>query len=211
MDLLKESEITLGLDIMNMYLRILDVYNEYLFYQNQHEFPDVNYNKVKILDSVLVSRIIEDNKNGGLDEEIDILLEDFYSNDIYVLPIWKKEQNRLWAVVITLIEDKTFIQLYDRSRSEYTEQQLDQLNSDVSQDVHDFLERAQSTHGVTYDESKVDGTTHTIDVDSENNMIPAVVQIAENIVCSQDAAQTETVNKVRHKILDRIISLYLLE
>mmetsp|Transcript_33158 Transcript_33158/g.38087 ORF Transcript_33158/g.38087 Transcript_33158/m.38087 type:complete len:90 (-) Transcript_33158:116-385(-) len=74
-------------DIMNMYLRILDVYNEYLFYQNQHEFPDVNYNKVKILDSVSVSRIIEDNKNGGLDEEIDILLEDFYSNDIYVLPI----------------------------------------------------------------------------------------------------------------------------
>lgn len=194
-----------------MYLRILDVYNEYLFYQNQHDMPNMSFSKIKILDTESVQKVIEDNRNGGLNEEIDILLEDFYNNDIYILPISKKDQNRLCVVVIQLIDEKIFIQLYDRMRNEYSEDELEELNSGISQDVHDFLERAQMTYGVSYDENKVDGSTHTIEVDNEPDMIPAVLQIAENIIWHQDAAQTETVKKVRHKICDRILALYLLE
>ena len=188
------------IDILNMYLRILDVYNEYLYYQNQHNYPNMTFSKIKILDSESVQRVIEDNKNGGLNEEIDILLEDFYNNDIYILPISKKTHQRLCVVVIQLVDEKIFIQLYDRTRNEYSEEELEELNSSISQDVHDFLERAQMTYGVPYDENKVDGSTHTIEVESENDMIPAVLQIAENIICHQDTAQTETVKKARHKI-----------
>ena len=75
-------------------MRVLDVFNEYLYVKRQHEQPDKIFKKVKVFDTEAVRKIVQDHKKGGLDQEIDNELEDFYENDIFILPIFKQEQNR---------------------------------------------------------------------------------------------------------------------
>lgn len=80
--------------ILNMYMRVLDVYNEFLHVQKQRANPNANIKKVKVFDTISVRKIIQDRQEGGLDEDIDNELEDFYENDVFILPIFKEEQNR---------------------------------------------------------------------------------------------------------------------
>ena len=194
-----------------MYMRVLDVYNEYLCLKKQRENPGKPFKKVKVLDTVSVRKIIQDAKDGGLSEEIDTALEDFYENDIFILPVFKNEMNRWCVVVIQIISDTITVGLYDRKRHEFSEEEIEQYNYQISHEMQDFLERALLTHGVCLDEDKIEGTMHWLDVSNENDMIPAIIQLAENTILYHDTVKHETVTQVRHKVLDRLISLYLLE
>ena len=111
-----------------MYMRVLDVYNEYLYHKQTYENKVVHQLKVKVFDTVAVRKIIQDRKNGGLDQEIDNELEDFYENDIFILPVMNSEDNRCCLVVIQILDDTMRVELFDTKRTEFTDDEIEEMN-----------------------------------------------------------------------------------
>lgn len=119
--------------ILNMYMRVLDVYNGYLYSKNTIEYPDTHFKKVKVFDTVSVRNIIEDQRTGGINDKIDEELSDFFDYDILVIPIFRKELNQCCLVVILLTSECNKVELYDRNReNEYSFEDLENLNEVIS-------------------------------------------------------------------------------
>ena len=167
--------------------------------------------KVKVFDTISVRKIIQDHYLGGLNEEIDNELQDFFENDIMILPVFKRELKRWCVVILRFSDDKMLVELYDRKRKELSEAEVDKYNFNLSVEMQDFVERAFWAHCESLKEDKIEGSVHYLEVENEVDMIPAVLQIAENIVLYQKVTKPETAKQIRHKITDRLISLYLLE
>ena len=102
--------------------------------------------------------------------------------------------------------------LWDRDRPEYSDEHMEDLNAQISYDVQDFLDRAYFANAAELKADAMEGCEETLNVSKETEMIPAILQLAEAIVVNQDSyVLTEEIREVRHKIVDRIASLHLLE
>lgn len=202
-----------NLGILDMYMRLLDVFSRYIHDLRQSESPDLTRKKIKIFDTASVNRIIRDQQeNKGMDLKLDDELMHFFEYDIFVLPFLNKSIKRCWLVVIELIEENIFITLWDRDRPEHHKSQLEDYNTDISSDVLDFLDRAYIANAAEFKPNKVEGCEEIINVKEETDMIPAVLQLAEGVVIDHESyVPSGDILDVRHKIVDRLASLYLLE
>lgn len=196
-----------------MYMRLLDVFSRYIYDLRQLESPDLARKKIKIFDTVSVTRIIRDQQeNKGMDLKLDDELVHFFEYDIFVLPFLNKSIKRCLLVVIELVDENICITLWDRDRVEYDEEQIDNLNADISSDVHDFLERAYIANAAEFKPNRLRGCEEIINVKEEVDMIPAVLQLAESVIINHKSyVPSGEILDVRHKIVDRLASLYLLE
>jgi hypothetical protein len=203
---------TLG--ILNTYIKILDVYSSYLHDRRQLDNPDIRRKRVKLFDTYTVSKVVKDqqmNRGGDISLDEDEL-KNFFSYDIVILPFYDPKINRCCLTVIEMSEEDIYITLWDRYRSQYTEQQLEDMNASISYDVIDFLERSFFGNGDQLNHEKLHGVEEEINVSNEEDMIPAILQLAEAIVVNQDTYEkNEDIELVRHKIIDRIASLHLID
>lgn len=102
--------------------------------------------------------------------------------------------------------------LWDRDRPEYNEDELGDINKSISDDAQNFLERAHLATATEYKPENLKGYLQDLCVTDEKDMIPAILQLSEAIVVRQDKYdQVEQNQEIRHKIVDRLASLYLLE
>lgn len=83
-------------------------------------------------------------------------------------------------------------------------------NLDLSELILDLLERAFQIFGAELDDDKITGETINLPVKSYQDTIPSLLQIAESIVFGVDDSQSDSISQIRHKILDRLISIYLM-
>lgn len=88
-------------------------------------------------------------------------------------------------------------------------QQIDQ-NVDLSELILDLLERAFQIFGAELDDEKITGETISLPANTNQDMIPSLLQIAESIVFGVDGSQNDSVSQIRHKVLDRLLSIYLM-
>ena len=211
---------------MNMYCRILDCYSEYLFENKGRDSPDYRRKRVKIFDLATVTEVVNDHVNNeGTDDKIDEWLLKFFSYDIVILPFYINEPGykRCCLAVVSMMDESTFVTLWDRERPEYTDEYLDQLNASISYDVQIFLERAHLTNVAQLDLNRLEGSEKLLNVNSEIDMIPAILQLIEAIVIDPESFNSKnseascenlertTLPQMQHKIIDRIVSLNLLE
>jgi len=122
-----------------------------------------------------------------------------------------------------MMDESTYVTLWDRERPEYTDEYLDQLNASISYDVQIFLERAHLTNVAQLDLNRLEGSEKLLNVNSEIDMIPAILQLIEAIVIDPESFNSKnseascenlertTLPQMQHKIIDRIVSLNLLE
>jgi argonaute-like protein implicated in RNA metabolism and viral defense len=108
-------------------------------------------------------------------------------------------------------EEATYATLWDRERLEYSGDQINKLNSDISYDVQIFLERAYFANAAEFDIDKLGGEEQLVKVSNEIDMITAVMQLTEAIVVDPDNYSPGQIEQMRHKIVDRIVSLHLCE
>lgn len=106
-------------------------------------------------------------------------------------------------------EEVTYATLWDRERLEYSGDQINELNSDISYDVQVFLERAHLANAAEFDIDKLGGEEQLVKVGSEIDMITAVLQLTEAIVVDPENYCPGQIEQMRHKIVDRIVSLHL--
>jgi hypothetical protein len=202
------------LDVLNMYIRILDVYSIYLHERRQLEKPDIRRKRVKLFDTHSVTKVVRDQQfNRGGDITLDeVELKNFFTYDIIILPFFDAKNKRCNLVVVEMSEEDIYITLWDRKRQQYTELEMDKINGDISSDVQDFIVRAFFGNGDTMDPDNLHGAEEEINIEKEKDMIPAVLQLAEAMVVNQDAyGKNEDIELVRHKIVDRIASLHLID
>ena len=167
---------------------------------------------MKVFDIVTVQEVVNDHLNNkGTDMKIDDELTEFFDYDIVILPFFVNDAKfkRCCLAVIEMKEEATYATLWDRERLEYSGDQINELNSDISYDVQVFLERAHLANAAEFDIDKLGGEEQLVKVGSEIDMITAVMQLAEAIVVDPDNYCPGQIEQMRHKIVDRIVSLHL--
>lgn len=83
-------------------------------------------------------------------------------------------------------------------------------NAELSELILDLLERAFKAHNAELDEEKISGETMHLDY-KRNDMIPALLNIAESLVMDRDRPIIESLLQTRHKILDRLLTIYTMD
>ena len=197
-----------GDGIINTYLGIISVYFEYELAISEGQ----NQRLIKILDT----RVIEEidsccNSPELIDETIIQEIEDFFDYDVVLIPVFLKKDKRCLLVVVDNQEDIIKVTLYDRKRIPHIsdEDVVFQLE-DISDFVHIILEKSLSFHDMILDENKIEGDTVILEVSEEKDMIPTILQIWEGIVLSESQLAEESIEEMRHKIVDRLVAFYQL-
>lgn len=77
--------------------------------------------------------------------------------------------------------------------------------------MQDFLDRGYRAYGDQLDINNIEGSFTNLDIKNENDMITTVMQLAENLVFYQGMYKAEEIQLTKHKVIERLLSLYLLE
>ena len=60
------------------------------------------------------------------------------------------------------------------------------------------------------DDNKLDGDIVTLKSVTETQMIPTILQLSESVVVNDSNFVNESVDEVRHKIIDRLVAFYMI-
>ena len=120
--------------ILNEYIKILDVYNEYLFAKASKSEKPV---KIKIFDTTSLSKILKQCKIRGTNLEIDEALEDFIDCDTIIVPFFKEDIEKSCIVIIKFVETTCIAHLFL-----YQQEDNEEETYQISQDVQDLVSYA---------------------------------------------------------------------
>lgn len=199
-----------GPGVINAYLRILEVYHEYSL--SRSLMP--NQCLIKILDVDTVNEISKNWENpSSINKIVADELVDFFNFDIVIIPVFNLMQSKSLVVVVenelNSFKDRILVSLYDRKREEYIEDPEAQFE-DISNIVHAIIQLVIGENTEDQYEDKIEGDARTLDVTNENDMIFAILQIAESKVLHEGKVSEESIDDYKHRIMDRLIAFHLL-
>lgn len=196
--------------MINAYLRILEVYHEYSLSASLA----TNQCLIKILDVDTVHEISKNWENPSrINKVVTEELIDFFNFDIVIIPVFNIVQHRSLVVVVenqlNKLNNRIVVTLYDREREEYTEDPEAQFE-DISNIVHAIIQVVIGENTEDQYEDKIEGDARTLDVQNENDMVFAILQVAESKVLHEGVLSDESIEDYKHRIMDRLIAFHLL-
>lgn len=140
---------------------------------------------------------------------IDPLMTEEISNFLdfkyFIIPIMKQQDNLCMIVVLENyldpFENKILVRLFDRDRSDIqSEEEASRQSEETSNIVHAVIQLALGINTVSTYQDEIEGETEIIDVEDEQSMILAILQIAEANIVHRNRFPNETLEDYKHKI-----------
>lgn len=172
-----------------------------------------NLKNVRIFDTYAVKEI---SKNSSQPQLIsNQLLEEMReigNENIFIVPIFRP-QGVLYLLIIEIDlssqgEYQFRVTLYDRDREYESEEKEDQESQYASDMIMAFLQLIVGEEVLREYEDEIQTSTQQIDVESDPEMIPAILQTAEQEILYDGDDTTEMIYEAREKILDRLIGFH---
>lgn len=172
-----------------------------------------NLKNIRIFDTYAVKEI---SKNSSQPQLIsNQLLEEMReigNENIFIVPIFRP-QSVLYLLIIEIDlssqgEYQFRVTLYDRDREYGSEEQEDQESQYASDMIMAFLQLIVGEEVLREYEDEIQTSTQQIDVESDPEMIPAILQTAEQEILYDGDDTTEMIYEAREKILDRLIGFH---
>jgi hypothetical protein len=172
------------------------------------ENPDslAQYPCIKVLDLDMVNEIAEHTDDlGMIDPIIKEKISNFLDYKYFIIPIMKLPENTCMIVVLENhldpFKNNILVRLFDRDRSDgQSEEESSRQSEETSNIVHAVIQLALGVNTVTSYQDEIEGETEIIDVEDEQSMILAILQIAEAIVVHRNRFPNETLENYKHKI-----------
>jgi hypothetical protein len=172
---------------------------------------------IKLLDIEVVKEVYRNMETpSNTNKKVVDELMDFFNFDIIIIPVFYSDQDKSLVIVVENqlndFRDRIVVTLYDREREEDDEDENEGegKNIDDSNIFHAIIQLVLGEGSEDQYEHKIEGLNETLDVTNENDMISAILQIAESKVLHEGRIPNESVDDYKHKILDRLIAFHLI-
>ncbi|CAI2379750.1 unnamed protein product [Moneuplotes crassus] len=195
------GEYSNSIGVINSYLRLLEVYEELTFSQEGFQLPNQNYSRTKIFETDLLDEFETEISSGIISDALDEEFQDFYKYNLLIVPIFKEGTLLIFVVIVE--DENPQVKLY--FEEDKISEEDDERMMEYSQIIIDLLERAYLTVGMNFDDRNIEGKSIPI------KSIPEMVQQVEDLILvAPDESHKLSEDSIRHKIVDRLLSVYKL-
>ncbi|CAI2383451.1 unnamed protein product [Moneuplotes crassus] len=203
-------------NLVNAYLRLLEVYSELKDLQTQYENPDYIPVGIKIFETNYLDEFIMENHTGVISDAIDEELQDFLDQQFLIIPANINGRTVAYIVELPLgpanespsnpsaYEEEEIIKvdLYLIRDDKLTEEEEQNFNERCSIVIVDLLARAFDVVIIPFNVDNIDAKVH------ETENLSMILQEIENKVCGITENQLAlTEDKIKHKVIDRLSAL----
>ncbi|CAI2384982.1 unnamed protein product [Moneuplotes crassus] len=200
-----------GSGILNCYLRILEVYYELRYENLDYMNFAKNHKKIKFFETCIFSELRKEHSTGEISQNLDEELQDCKDYDYLIIPITKRQVPYLFIVDQSKSQLRVILYYIETSIKSDYEERMTELSGIIltllkPRELPDSSnEKTGSKSMKEFNEQNVTG--QSVKVQS----LAQMCEVVEKVVMG-DKRKLSKMNEeeVRHKIIDVILSVYLL-